>query len=170
MVRLDANNRRLVAAGLKRLRNGQARPGVLALLQAAGRDPRRAVASDLGFAIGPRINAAGRLSDITLGVECLLADPTGRWYGKGTGFIFANRAVDAKVLRQAAVKDRMRPLSEEGLAVVAAGLTSLDEMQRVFGTKKEAGTPAASKTVPQAVPKAVPKNGAQPGAQPGGKK
>ncbi len=74
VVRLDANNRRLVAAGLKRLRNGQARPGVLALLQAAGRDPRRAVASDLGFAIGPRINAAGRLSDITLGVECLLAD------------------------------------------------------------------------------------------------
>jgi type II secretory ATPase GspE/PulE/Tfp pilus assembly ATPase PilB-like protein len=84
------------------------------------------------------------------------------------------KEVDAKVLRQAAVKDGMRPLSEEGLAVVAAGLTSLDEMQRVFGTKKEAGTPAASKAVPQAVPKAgskpVPKNGAQPGAQPGGKK
>jgi type II secretory ATPase GspE/PulE/Tfp pilus assembly ATPase PilB-like protein len=82
--------------------------------------------------------------------------------------------VDAKVLRQAAVKDGMRPLSEEGLVVVAAGLTSLDEMQRVFGAKKEAGTPAAAKAVPQAgskpVPKPVPKNGAQPGAQPGGKK
>ena len=84
------------------------------------------------------------------------------------------KAVDAKVLRQAAVKDGMRPLTEEGLAVVAAGLTSLDEMQRVFGTKKEAGTPAASKAVSQAIPSAaskpVPKNGAQPGAQPGGKK
>ena len=71
------------------------------------------------------------------------------------------------MLRQAAVKDGMRPLSEEGLAVVAAGLTSLDEIQRVFGTKKEAGTPAASKAVPQAVPRAgskpVPKKGAQPG-------
>ena len=84
------------------------------------------------------------------------------------------KEVDAKVLRQAAVKDGMRPLSEEGLAAVAAGLTSLDEMQRVFGAKKEAGTPAASKAVSQAIPKAgskpVPKNGAQPGAQPGGKK
>ena len=82
------------------------------------------------------------------------------------------------MLRQAAVKDGMRPLSEEGLAVVATGLTSLDEMQRVFGAKKEAVPPAASKASPQAVPQAVPragskpvpKNGAQPGAQPGGKK
>jgi single-stranded-DNA-specific exonuclease len=74
VVRLDANNRRLVAAGLKRLRGGRARPGLIALLQAAGRDPRRAVSSDLGFAAGPRINAAGRLADITMGIECLLTD------------------------------------------------------------------------------------------------
>ena len=84
------------------------------------------------------------------------------------------KAVDAKVLRQAAVKDGMRPLTEEGLAVVAAGLTSLDEMQRVFGTKKEAGTPAASKVVSQAIPQAVPSAASKPipkpGAQPGGKK
>jgi type II secretory ATPase GspE/PulE/Tfp pilus assembly ATPase PilB-like protein len=76
------------------------------------------------------------------------------------------KEVDAKVLRQAAVKDGMRPLSEEGLVVVAAGLTSLDEMQRVFGAKKEAGTPVAAKAVPPAGSKPVPK----PGPQPGGKK
>lgn len=74
VVRLDRNNRLLVAAGLKRLRAGRARPGLLALLRLAGREPRTASSQDLGFAIGPRINAAGRLADITLGVECLLAD------------------------------------------------------------------------------------------------
>lgn len=74
VVRLDANNRRLVSAGLKRIRHGRARPGLMALLQVAGRDPRRIVASDLGFAAGPRINAAGRLSDITMGIECLLTE------------------------------------------------------------------------------------------------
>jgi single-stranded-DNA-specific exonuclease len=74
VVRLDRNNRLLVAAGLKRLRSGRARPGLLALLRLAGREPRAAGSLDLGFAVGPRINAAGRLSDISLGVECLLAD------------------------------------------------------------------------------------------------
>jgi single-stranded-DNA-specific exonuclease len=74
VVRLDRNNRLLVAAGLKRLRDGRARPGLLALLRLAGREPRAAGSMDLGFALGPRINAAGRLADISLGVECLLAD------------------------------------------------------------------------------------------------
>jgi single-stranded-DNA-specific exonuclease len=74
VVRLDRNNRLLVAAGLKRLRSGRARPGLAALLRLAGREPRAAGATDLGFAVGPRINAAGRLSDISVGVECLLAD------------------------------------------------------------------------------------------------
>jgi single-stranded-DNA-specific exonuclease len=78
VVRLDANNRRLVAQGLKRIRNGQMHAGVAALFSAAGRDPRRAAAFDFGFALGPRINAAGRLSDMTLGIECLLTDDTGR--------------------------------------------------------------------------------------------
>jgi single-stranded-DNA-specific exonuclease len=77
VVRLDRNNRLLVAAGLKRLRAGRARPGLLALLRRAGREPRSAGSLDLGFALGPRINAAGRLSDISLGVECLLADDEG---------------------------------------------------------------------------------------------
>src|SRR6185436_7096523 len=63
VVRLDANNRRLVAQGLKRVRAGRMQPGVAALFAAAGRDPRRAGALDFGFALGPRINAAGRLAD-----------------------------------------------------------------------------------------------------------
>ena len=78
VVRLDANNRRLVAQGLKRIRAGRMQPGVAALFQVAGRDASRAAAFDLGFALGPRINAAGRLSDMALGIECLLADDAGR--------------------------------------------------------------------------------------------
>jgi single-stranded-DNA-specific exonuclease len=74
VVRLDANNRRLVAQGLRRIRAGRMQPGVAALFQVAGRDPRRAAAFDFGFALGPRINAAGRLSDMTVGIECLLSD------------------------------------------------------------------------------------------------
>ncbi|MFM1991517.1 MAG: Single-stranded-DNA-specific exonuclease recJ [Pseudomonadota bacterium] len=78
VVRLDRNNRLLVAAGLKRLRAGRARPGLLALLRLAGREPREVGSVDLGFALGPRINAAGRLSDISVGVECLLEDDESR--------------------------------------------------------------------------------------------
>jgi len=74
VVKLDANNRRLVAQGLKRMRAGRVQPGIAALFTAAGRDCSRANAFDLGFALGPRINAAGRLSDMTLGIECLLSD------------------------------------------------------------------------------------------------
>ena len=74
VVKLDANNRRLVAQGLKRLRAGRMQPGVAALFTAAGRDPQRASTFDFGFALGPRINAAGRLADMTLGIECLLTD------------------------------------------------------------------------------------------------
>lgn len=73
VVKLDDNNRLLVDAGLKRLRSGQGRPGINALFRAAGRDPLRASAQDLGFTIGPRLNAAGRLADMGLGVACLLA-------------------------------------------------------------------------------------------------
>ena len=74
VVRLDANNRRLVAQGLKRIRAGRMQCGVAALFQVSGRDPRRAAAFDFGFALGPRVNAAGRLSDMTMGIECLLSD------------------------------------------------------------------------------------------------
>jgi single-stranded-DNA-specific exonuclease len=77
VVPLDYNNRILVAAGLQRIQAGQARPGIGALLDVASRNPRTVVASDLGFAVGPRINAAGRLDDMSIGIECLLSsDPS----------------------------------------------------------------------------------------------
>lgn len=76
VVPLDRNNRILVDAGLKRIRAGRARPGIAALLEVAGRAAHSVVASDLGFAAGPRLNAAGRLDDMSIGIECLLsADP-----------------------------------------------------------------------------------------------
>ena len=74
VVPLDHNNRILVEQGLRRIRAGRASPGVAALLRVAGRDPARAVAADLGFAAGPRLNAAGRIDDMRLGIECLLSE------------------------------------------------------------------------------------------------
>ena len=74
VVKLDNNNRRLVSQGLKRIRAGAMPTGMLALFKAAGRDARVATTFDFGFALGPRINAAGRLSDMTLGIECLSTD------------------------------------------------------------------------------------------------
>ncbi|HET7728426.1 MAG TPA: single-stranded-DNA-specific exonuclease RecJ [Usitatibacter sp.] len=78
VVRLDANNRVLVSQGLARIRAGRACPGILALMEAAGRECARAGAYDLGFAVGPRLNAAGRLKDMSVGIECLLADDAAR--------------------------------------------------------------------------------------------
>jgi len=78
VVRLDANNRRLVAQGLRRIRAGKMHAGIAALFSAAGRDASRATGFDFGFALGPRINAAGRLSDMSLGIECLLTDDPAR--------------------------------------------------------------------------------------------
>jgi len=78
VVKLDRNNRILVSQGLKRMRAGQLQPGLAALFKAAGRDPKKATAMDLGFILGPRLNAAGRLADMRLGVECLLTDDASR--------------------------------------------------------------------------------------------
>ena len=74
VVSLDANNRLIVTQGLERMRKGQMQAGLRALFQVAGRDPRQASAFDLGFALGPRINAAGRLADMALGIRCLITD------------------------------------------------------------------------------------------------
>jgi len=74
VVLLDANNRRLVSQGLLRMRRGHMPAGLAALFKVAGRDPAQASSQDMGFAIGPRINAAGRLSDMGLGIECLRTD------------------------------------------------------------------------------------------------
>lgn len=77
VVALDHNNRVLVSQGLKRIRAGRCVPGILALLKAAGREAESACAADLGFAVGPRLNAAGRLDDMSIGIACLLADDAG---------------------------------------------------------------------------------------------
>jgi len=73
VVSLDGNNRILVEQGLKRIRAGQTRPGIQALIEVANKNQQRLVASDFGFALGPRINAAGRLDDMSYGINCLLA-------------------------------------------------------------------------------------------------
>ncbi len=78
VVPLDANNRNLVSQGLKRLRAGRGQPGVMALLRAAGRQVAQASSFDLGFVAGPRLNAAGRLADMSVGIECLMADDEAR--------------------------------------------------------------------------------------------
>ena len=78
VVALDLNNRILVEQGLRRIRAGSCRPGIRALLQVAGRDPGRATAADLGFFAGPRLNAAGRLEEMSIGVECLLEEDPAR--------------------------------------------------------------------------------------------
>ena len=78
VVPLDRNNRILVAQGLQRIRGGQMQAGIAALLSIAGREPARAATFDLGFALGPRLNAAGRLADMSLGIECLITDDPGR--------------------------------------------------------------------------------------------
>lgn len=74
VVPLDANNRILVQQGLARIQAGKARPGILALLELGGREASRVKATDLGFVIGPRLNAAGRLDDMSIGIECLLSE------------------------------------------------------------------------------------------------
>ncbi|QEZ46170.1 single-stranded-DNA-specific exonuclease RecJ [Cupriavidus oxalaticus] len=78
VVKLDTNNRILVAQGLRRMRAGRMQPGVAALFRAAGREASRANTFDLGFGLGPRLNAAGRLADMSLGIECLLTDDANR--------------------------------------------------------------------------------------------
>ena len=74
LVKLDDNNRILVEQGLRRIRAGACSPGILALLRESGRQPQTTHAQDLGFSVGPRLNAAGRLDDMTLGIQCLLAE------------------------------------------------------------------------------------------------
>jgi single-stranded-DNA-specific exonuclease len=78
VVALDHNNRILVQQGLNRIRAGRMQPGIAAMFQVAGRDPLRAAARDLGFTVAPRLNAAGRLTDMALGIECLITDDAER--------------------------------------------------------------------------------------------
>jgi single-stranded-DNA-specific exonuclease len=128
VVRLDANNRRLVAQGLKRVRSGRMQPGVAALFNAAGRDPARAAGFDFGFALGPRINAAGRLADMTLGIECLLTDDPARAAELAAQLDAINRerrVVEGDMRERAeAALARLMPVGER---VVPSAVTLFDE-------------------------------------------
>ncbi len=115
VVKLDPNNRRLVALGLKRVRAGRMQPGLAALFSAAGRVPARASTFDFGFALGPRINAAGRLADMTLGIECLLTDDIGR-----AGELA--RQLDAINRERREVEGGMRELAERTVEQLLANL------------------------------------------------
>jgi len=104
LVRLDQNNRILVEQGLLRIRAGRCRPGITALLQVASRPPERATATDLAFSVGPRLNAAGRLEDMRLGVECLLCDDPSRaweWAGVLDGLNRERRQIETGMKEQA---------------------------------------------------------------------
>jgi single-stranded-DNA-specific exonuclease len=95
LVRLDFNNRILVAEGLRRMRAGRSRPGIEALFRVAGREQQSARSADLGFAIAPRLNAAGRLEDMSIGIDCLLAEDAATAHG------LAARLDDLNVERRA---------------------------------------------------------------------
>jgi single-stranded-DNA-specific exonuclease len=107
VVALDRNNRILVAQGLARIRQRKLTPGVAALLQIAGREPARASTFDLGFAVGPRLNAAGRLADMSLGIECLTTDDPGRALNIAQELDTINharRAIEADMREAAAIQ------------------------------------------------------------------
>lgn len=117
VVKLDANNRRLVAQGLRRMRAGRAQPGVMALFSASKRDASKAQGFDLGFALGPRINAAGRLADMTLGIECLTTDDPERALALATQLDAINR-------ERREIEGGMREMAEarlDGLIEALAG-------------------------------------------------
>ena len=91
VVPLDHNNRILVQQGLARIRAGRMQAGIAALFKVADCDPRRAVARDLGYVLGPRLNAAGRLTDMALGIECLVTDDAGHALATAAGLDRLNR-------------------------------------------------------------------------------
>ncbi len=114
VVRLDRVNRSLVAKGLARIRAGRAQPGIAALFDVAGRDARRATAFDLGFVAGPRLNAAGRMQDMSVGIRCLLAD---------TAVSALPLAVELDRLNRER-RDVESTMHEEALAEIEAGATA----------------------------------------------
>ena len=125
VVPLDRNNRILVSQGLQRMRAGKINPGLLALFRAAGRDPAKAGSVDLGFMIGPRLNAAGRLADMSLGIEALITDDMGRALNIARQLDAYNRErkeIEAGMQAQALVHlDRIDPQERAAIALFDAG-------------------------------------------------
>jgi single-stranded-DNA-specific exonuclease len=123
VAQLDRNNRVLVSNGLKRIRAGISQPGIQALFQAAGRDPRKANTFDLGFAIGPRLNAAGRLADMTLGIRLLLTDNTDEAMTLAQELDRINR--ERRVIETGMQEAALAHLAEDQLAGTMAQRTSI---------------------------------------------
>lgn len=125
VVRLDPNNRTLIENGLARMRAGKASAGINALFRAAGRDPARATVFDLGFMLGPRLNAAGRIDDMALGIECLLADDPATAQQLAQQLDTLNRArrnVEAEMLEEAlAILARFSPADSHSLIAYQPG-------------------------------------------------
>ncbi|HJW01905.1 MAG TPA: single-stranded-DNA-specific exonuclease RecJ [Azospira sp.] len=120
VVKLDHNNRVLVAQGLKRMREGKLTPGIRALFRAAGRSPAQASAFDLGFTVGPRLNAAGRLSDMSLGIECLITDDDARASNIAQELDQLNRErreIEAGMQEQALIHLESFDVSESGAGI-----------------------------------------------------
>jgi single-stranded-DNA-specific exonuclease len=118
VVPLDFNNRILIAQGLQRMRAGHACPGIKAILAVAGRDWQKLTATDLGFVVGPRLNAAGRLDDMSLGIRCLLADTDGEAQMLAQELDLLNRdrrAIEAVMQKEAVVSldDMLKSLQGE---------------------------------------------------------
>ncbi len=116
VVPLDHNNRILVAQGLKRIRAGRMQPGMRALFAVAGREPARAGSFDLGFMLGPRLNAAGRLEDMSLGIECLVTDDYAR-------ALTIARSLDDLNRERRSIETQMQAQAESVLESLAVGDT-----------------------------------------------
>ena len=129
LVALDHNNRILVNEGLRRIRHGRSCPGILALLEVGRRSPDTMVAADLGFTVGPRLNAAGRLEDMSLGIACLLTDDHQQ------AKTLANRLNSINEERKR-IEGEMKEQALQGLASMQTGLWSVDSSDN---TKLPAG-------------------------------
>ncbi|MCP1647149.1 single-stranded-DNA-specific exonuclease RecJ [Pseudomonas nitroreducens] len=124
VVPLDANNRILVHQGLARIRAGRARPGLRALLEVAGRDCRRITSTDLGFILGPRLNAAGRLDDMSLGIELLLCEDEGVARDMAVQLDQLNQ--DRKAIEQGMQREALAQLKELPVEEMPFGLCLFD--------------------------------------------
>ncbi|AGI25588.1 single-stranded-DNA-specific exonuclease RecJ [Pseudomonas sp. ATCC 13867] len=124
VVPLDANNRILVHQGLARIRAGRARPGLRALLEVAGRDGRRITSTDLGFILGPRLNAAGRLDDMSLGIELLLCEDEALARDMAVQLDALNQ--DRKAIEQGMQREALAQLKELPVEEMPFGLCLFD--------------------------------------------
>jgi len=124
VVPLDANNRILVYQGLERIRAGRARPGLKAILEVARRDPARITSTDLGFILGPRLNAAGRLDDMSLGIECLLSEDDASARDMATQLDELNQ--DRKSIEQGMQREALSQLQDLPIDTLPFGLCLFD--------------------------------------------